>query len=264
MTPGLRVERPEPGVALVVLDRPSHLNALDDGLLLDELPDAVADLARDDGVRAVVITGEGRGFCAGADLDCSGFTQPTAARAEEFMRRSHRTPVALRRLAKPTIAALKGPVVGAGFGLALACDFRFSSDDVRIGSPFVTMGLVPDYGVTYFLPRLIGTDRALDLLLTGRLVGAEEAARLGLVTRLCPDVMEESLAFAATLAAAPPLALAATRANTYRSMDLDLETEVGEEVRTQAIAIFGSEFPERFSQWKQGIRGRGPRPGAGG
>jgi enoyl-CoA hydratase len=256
--PGLRIERPADGVALLLLDREASLNALDDDLLLHELPDALAQLGDDDDVRAVVISGEGRAFCAGADLGCSGFAQPTAVEADTFMQRSHRSPVRVRGLRQPTIAALKGPVVGAGLGLALSCDFRFAGPELSIGSPFISMGLVPDFGVTYFLPRLIGTERALDLLLTGRLLGPEEALALGLVSRLCDDVVTESIEFATTLAAAPPAAAATTRRNVYRSMELSLEAEILEqEVRSQSIALFGSEFRELFAKWKDRVKARG-------
>ena len=258
---GLRIDRPADGVAVLTLDRASSLNALDDDLLLRELPGALAELADDDEVRAVVITGEGRAFCAGADLGCSGFSQPSAIEAEAFMQRSHRTPVRVRGLGQTTIAALKGPVIGAGLGLALACDFRFAGPELTIGSPFITMGLVPDYGVTYFLPRLIGTERALDLLLTGRLIGAEEALAYGLVSRVCDDVVAEAVTFATTLAEAPPAAAAMTRRNVYRSLELGLEAEILEqEVRAQSVALFGSEFRERFAKWKDQVRERKRAP----
>jgi len=253
---GLRVERPIEGVALVTLTRPERLNALDDELLLRALPDTFAGLATDSSVRAVVVTGQGRGFCAGADLDCSGFSQPTPLEAAEFTARTHRTPVNVRRLPQPTIAAVNGPAVGAGFGLALACDLRYAGPGARLGAPFASMGLVPDFGVSYFLPRVVGTASALDLLLTGRLVGAEEALALGLVSRVEKDVVAAALETAGVLAAMPPWAVATTKANVYRSMELDLVGEVLEqEVRAQAVALHGSEFPDRFRAWRERVKG---------
>lgn len=256
----LRVEHPADGVALVTLNRPERLNALDDELLLRSLPGTFADLAEDESVRAVVVTGEGRAFCAGADLECSGFVQPSPLEAAEFTARSHRTPVNVRRLQQPTIAAVNGPAVGAGFGLALACDLRYAGPEARFGAPFAAMGLVPDFGVSYFLPRAVGTAAALDVLLTGRLVGAEEALDLGLVSRVEPDVVAAAIETATTLAAMPPFALATTKANVYRAMELDLVGEVLEqEVRAQAVALHGSEFPERFAAWREKVRGGAPR-----
>lgn len=255
---GLHVERPADGVALVVLERPRHLNALDDDLLLRTVPGTFAELAADRSVRAVVVTGAGRGFCAGADLGSTGFSQPTPTEAEQFIRRTHHGPVAVRSIPQPTVAAVNGPAVGAGLGLALACDLRFAAPSARFGAPFVSMGLVPDYGVSYFLPRVVGTATALDILLTGRLVDADEALGVGLVSRVCGDVVAEAVETAAALAANPPHATALTKANVYRSLELDLRTEVLEqEVRAQALALHGSEFPDRFAAWRERVLGGG-------
>jgi enoyl-CoA hydratase/carnithine racemase len=255
-TSGLRVDRPADGVAQVTLTRPQRLNAFDDDLLLHALPATFAELGEDETVRAIVVTGEGRGFSAGADLDCSGFTQPSPTEAATFVRATHRTPVIVRSLQKPTIAAVNGSAVGAGFGLALACDLRLASPSARMGAGFVSMGLVPDYGVSYFLPRVVGTAVALDMLFTGRLADAEEALRLGLVSRISDDVVGDAVELAVTFAANPPQAMAMTKRNVYRSMELGLEAEILEqEVRAQALALHGSEFPDRFAAWKQKIQG---------
>jgi enoyl-CoA hydratase/carnithine racemase len=254
--PGVRIEQPADGVALVVLNRPERLNAFDDDLLLRTLPATFTRLGDDQAVRAIVVTGEGRGFSAGADLDCSGFTQPSPTEAAMFVRATHRTPVIVRSLEKPTIAAVNGSAVGAGFGLALACDLRLASADARMGAGFVAMGLVPDYGVSFFLPRVVGTAVALDLLFTGRLADAEEALGLGLVSRICDDVVGDAIELATAFAANPPQAMAMTKRNVYRSMELSLEAEILEqEVRAQALALHGSEFPERFVAWKRKIQG---------
>jgi enoyl-CoA hydratase/carnithine racemase len=253
---GLRIEHPHDGVVLLTLNRPDQLNALDDELLLRALPDTFAGLAADATVRAIVVTGQGRGFCAGADLDCSGFAQATALEAADFTARTHRTPVNVRRLPQPTIAAVNGPAVGAGFGLALACDIRYAGPGARLGAPFASMGLVPDFGVSYFLPRILGTAGALDLLLSGRLVGADEALALGLVSRIEEDVVGAALETARVFASMPPWAVKTTKANVYRSMELDLVGEVLEqEVRAQAVALHGSEFPERFRAWREQVMG---------
>jgi enoyl-CoA hydratase/carnithine racemase len=253
---GLRIEHPYDGVVLLTLNRPDQLNALDDELLLRVLPDTFAELAADASVRAVVVTGQGRGFCAGADLDCSGFSQATALEAADFTARTHRTPVNVRRLPQPTIAAVNGPAVGAGFGLALACDIRYAGPKARFGAPFAVMGLVPDFGVSYFLPRIMGTAAALDLLLSGRLVGADEALGLGLVSRIEEDVVTAAVEAARVFASMPPWAVKTTKANVYRSMELDLVGEVLEqEVRAQAVALHGSEFPDRFRAWRDQVKG---------
>jgi enoyl-CoA hydratase/carnithine racemase len=253
---GLRIERPADGVALVVLDRPARLNAFDDELLLESLPNLFGKLDADDTVRCAVLTGAGRGFSAGADLDSSGFAQPTAIEAEQFTVNSHRTPVSIRRAATPSIAAINGPAVGAGLGLALACDIRFAGADARLGAPFVTMGLVPDFGVSYFLPRIVGTDRALELLLTGRLLDAQESLELGLVSRIVDDVVGAAVELATTIASMPPWAVTRTRANVYRALELGVEAEVLElEPRSQGAALHGSEFRDRFSEYRARIMG---------
>lgn len=251
----LIVEHPAEGVVVLTLNRPERLNALDDALLTEILPDTFRDLDRDQDVRAVVVTGAGGAFSSGADLDSSGFTQPTATDAERFVRRTHATPVLVRRLRKPTIAAVEGAAVGAGFGLALACDLRFASPTVRLGAPFVSMGIVPDYGVSYFLPRVVGTAHALDILYSGRLVEADEALRLGLVSRITDRPREEAVEMATLLAGLPSHAVESTRSNVYRAMELALEVEILEqEPRAQAVALRGAEFPERFAAWKARIR----------
>lgn len=255
----LRIERPAPGVAMIVLARPDRLNALDDGLLLG-LPGVLHELDADSEVAAIVITGEGRGFSAGADLEGSGLSQPTAIEAEMFTRATHQTPVAIRSLGKPSVAAVNGVAVGAGLGLALACDIRVAGRGARFGAPFVSMGLVPDYGVSYFLPRVVGTAHAIEMLLTGRLVEADEALSIGLVSRVVDDPVANSVALAATMAAGPAHAVRTTRGNVYRGMELGLEAEVLEqEVRAQAVALKGSEFAARFEDYRSRILSRSHR-----
>lgn len=253
---GLRVDRRDDGVALVTLDRPDRLNALDDALLTGGLLHTFESLDADADVRAIVLTGEGRGFCAGADFESQGFAQPSPTEAEQYVRRTHRAPAALRAMDTPSVAAVNGPAAGAGLGLALACDLRLAGTAAMFSAPFTTMGLVPDFGVTYFLPRVVGTAWALDLLLTGRSIGAEEAERIGLVSRVCANVVAEALEVGATVAAQPPHAVTMTRRNTYRSLELDLDSEVLEqEPRAQAIALQGSEFPDRFAAWRDRVQG---------
>lgn len=251
----LRLETPVEGVALLTLDRPERLNALDNELLEHLLTDTFRDLGDDASVRAIVVTGEGRAFSAGADLDSAGFGQPTVLDSARYVRQSHRTPVAVRKVGKPTIAAVNGPAIGAGFGLALACDLRIASPAALFGAPFVGMGLVPDYGVSFFLPRVVGTANALDIVLTARMVEAEEALALGIVSRIADDVVEAACELAGQIAANPPHAVMSARANIYRSLELDIEAEILEqEPRAQAVALFGPEFKERFTAYKQRIQ----------
>ena len=251
---GVTLSTPRDGVALVTLDRPDRMNALDDDLLVRSLPDTFDQLAVDPSVRVVVVTGAGRGFCAGADLDCAGFRQPDTLAAEAFMRASHRTPAAIRAMPQPSIAAVNGAAVGAGLGLALACDVRYAAPQAKLGAPFVAMGLVPDFGVSYFLPRLVGTDAALELLLSGRLVDGVEAARLGMVSRVTDDPLAAALDWAEVVAGMPPAAVAATRSNVYRGLEVDLATDLQSlEIRAQVGALFGDEFRQRFDAYRQAL-----------
>lgn len=253
MTRNIRIEKPSDSVALVALSRPERLNALDQELF-DRLPETFERLADDRSVRAVVLTGDGRGFCAGADLDSEAFSSTGVA--EDWIRQVQRSPVLLRRLPQPSIAAVNGPAVGAGLGLALACDIRFASEQATFSTPFVRMGLVPDFGVSYFLPRVVGSALALDMLLGGRVVKAQEALALGLVSRVCDDALAAALETAETLAAMPPRAAEITREMIYRSPDLDLETAIlVEEARNQAAALDGPEFSERFAAWREQATG---------
>jgi len=257
---GLRVERPDEGVARVVLDRPKRRNALDDDLLLRTLPGALADLGADESVRVVIVTGTDPDFCAGADLECSGLEQPSPVASERFMTASHRTPLLLRSMPKPTIAAVNGAAVGAGLGIALACDIRLAGPRARFIAPFLRMGLPPDFGTSYFLPQAVGASTAMELFLTARPVGAEEAARLRLVSRVVEDVQAEALELARVIAANPAGAVAMTKRNVFGSLERGPEEAVlDHEVRSVAIALHGEEFAKMLAAWRAQIMGSGSR-----
>jgi enoyl-CoA hydratase/carnithine racemase len=250
----LTIER-DGGIALVTLRRPERRNALDDRLLIDELGGAWAELAEDLDTSVVVLTGEGEAFCAGADLkECTGFRRPDVADAEDFTRATLEPVVALHQLPQLTIAAVNGAAVGAGFGLALACDLRILSPSARFMAPFIHMALVPDYGLSYLLPRLVPMHVALDIMLTGRFVAAEEAVSLGLASRLADDPVAAALEYAGLVAAAPKRAVRVTKRALYRAMTLDMpEAVLIEEARSQAVALHGPEFPERYAAWQEQI-----------
>jgi 2-(1,2-epoxy-1,2-dihydrophenyl)acetyl-CoA isomerase len=203
------------GIATITLNRPEVLNALD-GTLADEIAKSVTQANGDPAVRCIVITGAGRAFCAGADL------KPI----EEFYRRGERAPVGdilrdrynpmidpIVNADKPVIAAVNGVAAGAGASLALACDFRIAGDKAKFFQAFIKIGLIPDSGATHFLPRLVGTAKALELAMLGDIIDAAEALRLGLVTKVVPQgsLVEETRAFATRLAAGPTKAYALTR-----------------------------------------------------
>jgi len=241
---GIRVERPRDGVTLVVIDRPDRYNAVDEPLLVG-LAGLVEGLADDPATRAVVVCGAGSAFCTGGDLDLLRrvATAPVDA-AEDVLRRAQRAAVTLRRLPQPTIAAINGPVAGAGLGLALACDIRIASPTATFNAPLIHMGLVPDMGVTWLLPRLVDVGVALELLLSGRQIEAGEAHSLGLVTRLSDDPVGIALAMAATFAAMPPKAVTVTKVLLHRALGRDLESAVAAEAQEQAAALHRRGVPE--------------------
>lgn len=256
----LIVERRPEHVAVVRLNRPERMNALDDDLLCHLLPSAVAELDEDPEVHVIVITGQGPAFCGGADLEgCSAFDAIGDAKAsEDFIRWTCELPVKLRTMRTPSIAAVNGPAVGAGFGLALACDWRFVGTAAFFTSPFIEMGLVPDYGLSYFLPRLVGIQAALDIMVTARRVGAREALELGIAWRVGDDPVGDALAYAEQLARRPVRAVQVTRRALYDSEGRDVVSEIlQDEARTQAIAMNGEEFRSLFAAYRRGIGSRG-------
>ena len=210
MTEGLRVEVDGP-VATLTLDRPDALNALTVPVKV-ALREALESLAADRSVRAVILTGAGRAFCAGQDL--AEREQPDAAPLEVEVRERYNPIIrTLRSMGQPVIAAVNGVAAGAGASLAFACDIRLAAEDARFVLAFGRIGLVPDSGATWFLPRLVGSAKAAELALIGDPVDAAEALRLGLVSRVVPGdrLMAEARALADRLAEGAPLALSLTK-----------------------------------------------------
>lgn len=242
----VRIER-DGAVGTVWLDRPEKLNAFA-GTMREEIGDAVAELGEDSGVRAILVTGEGRGFCAGADVN---YLDELVAEGNEddfvkLLESGERVVRTIRSLAVPVIAAINGPAAGGGANLALACDLRIMADTASIGQTFVRIGLHPDWGGTFFLPRLVGEARALELMWSGRMVGADEALELGLVQRVVPAdrFRDESAEWARQMAAAPPLAVGRIKAAVQDSAGADLETMLEREMESQ-LECFRSEDATR-------------------
>lgn len=254
---GLRVSQPLDGVTLLTIDRPERRNALDEPMLL-ELPELLDALGADTTTRAVVVSGAGSAFCAGGDLDV--IRSAAAAPPEwtkQFLTRALRPSLSLHRLPQPTIAAINGPVAGAGLGLALACDLRVAAPAATFSTPFINMGLVPDMGLSWLLPRLVGFETALELLLSGRRMEAGEAKDVGLVSRICDDPVRLALGLAARYAAMPSGAAATTKAMLRRAMEQDLEAAILAEVHHQSAALHGPEFADRYAGWRTDVTGAG-------
>lgn len=214
------------GVGTIVLNRPARKNAFTMEMI-DAWASILVAARTDPDVRVIVVTGAGDAFCSGVDLgqfDSDGQTPLERKRA--LADRIHRVAYALEDLDKPVIAAVNGVAVGAGMDMALMCDMRLAARSARFSEGYIRVGLVPGDGGCYYLPRLVGISKALELLLTGDFIGAEEAERLGIVNHVIDDdALPTAVAeLASKLAAAPPVAVAMIKRATYQSTRSDLRT----------------------------------------
>jgi 2-(1,2-epoxy-1,2-dihydrophenyl)acetyl-CoA isomerase len=225
------------GVGTVTLNRPERLNTLTLPTI-GRLLEALDQVSADDSVRAVVLAGRGRVFCAGADQ--AEMIERGPQEWEPIVRRYLDPVRALVRMEKPVVAALHGDTVGGGLGLAMACDFRIAAAGIRLGAPFTPIGLAGcDMSAGWFLPRLVGLGAASDLMFTGRLVPADEALALGLLHRVVEKeaFAAEVAAFAAKLAAGPPIAHRWTKRALHRSLGVDMDSEFEFEIFAQVQCI---------------------------
>ena len=236
------LERPEPGIACLALNRPRQKNALDleiRELLLGYLEEAIEDAS----VRAIVIYGKGGTFCAGGDITTMKDTSPAAARAR--MQRGHRFVRRLYACEKPVVAAVEGFAVGAGAGLALLADCIVMGEGATMGFPFFKIGLIPDWGILHTLPRRVGVGRAKQLLLQARMVKAPEALSLGMCDQVVGNdgVLDAALVQARVFAAQPAHAFALVKRQLHlfpTELDLSLETET----MGQALSFGTADFEE--------------------
>lgn len=229
----LLLERDGP-VATVTIHRPAVLNAMSLETL-DELNRAIEALGKDDAVRVIVITGAGeKAFVAGADINELARQSPTSGR--EHAIRGQQVFDRIEHLGKPVIAALNGYTLGGGCELAMSCTLRVAADTAKLGQPEINLGLIPGYGGSQRLARLVGAGRALELMLTGQQISAQEAHRLGLVNRVVPaaDLKDEVRALAALLASKPPIAMRYI----IEAVNLGLQMSLAEGLRFEAT-LFG-------------------------
>ena len=250
MTDGLRVDVDGP-VATITLDRPEALNALTVPVKV-ALREALERLAVDRAVRAVILTGAGRAFCAGQDL--AEREGPDAAPLDvELRERYNPIILALRAMGQPVIAAVNGVAAGAGASIAFACDLRIAAADARFVLAFGRLGLVPDSGATWFLPRLIGQARAAELALVGDPISADEALRIGLVSRVVPkdELLPQARALADRIAAGAPMAVALTKGALERAASIDLETALEGEAKLQGIAGASADHAEGLAAFRE-------------
>jgi enoyl-CoA hydratase len=242
----LRVERREDGVVVLTLDNPDQRNAMSDEMTASWVA-AVDELVGDPTVRAVVVTGEGTAFCSGGNTSWIA-SEPDASvdHLRTRMIAFYRAWLSIRRLEVPTIAAVNGHAIGAGLCLALACDLRYAADGAKLGVPFVKLGMHAGMAATYLLPNVVGPGHARDLLLTGRVVGAEEALRLGLVSRVVPrdSFLDEVLATAGEIAATAPIPSRLTTVALRDGGHADFEAAVQWEALAQPVTLATADLQE--------------------
>jgi enoyl-CoA hydratase/carnithine racemase len=242
----LRVERLRDGVALLTLDNPGQRNAMS-APMTAAWEEAITGIAGDPQVRAVVVTGAGSAFCSGGDPAwIAGEPDAPVDRLRTRMMRFYRAWLSVRDLEVPTIAAVNGPAVGAGLCLALACDIRYAAASARMSVPFVRLGMHAGMAATYTLPNVVGEARARELLLTGRMVDAEEALRIGLVSEVTADetFLDEVLDRAAGIAATAPVASRLTKVALRDGGHADFETALQWEALAQPVTLATEDLQE--------------------
>ena len=258
----LRLERPSEGVVLLTLDNPDQRNAMSDEMTSSWVA-AIDEIAQDPGVRAVVVTGEGSAFCSGGNTSwIASEPDATVDRLRDRMLPFYRAWLSIRRLEVPTIAAVNGHAIGAGLCLAMACDIRYAAAGAKMGVPFTKLGMHPGMTATYLLPNIVGPAHARDLLLTGRIVEADAALRLGLVSRVLDPAsfLDEVLTTAADVASTAPIPSKLTKVALRDGGHADWESAIQWEALAQPITMATEDLQEgiRAAQEKRSpvFRGR--------
>lgn len=251
------LSRVENGIGVLTLNRPERFNCISVAML-DQLIGKLDAQLKDDAVKAIVLTGAGKAFCAGADQ-----AEMIERDAQEWEYLVERYLVPVRMIAaadKPVIAALNGDTVGGGLGLAIACDMRIAVDSARFCAPFVAIGLAGcDMSCGYFLPRLVGMGRATEMMMTARFVKADEAERIGLVNRLASadELAEAAQKLAQQLAQKSPIAMGWTKRAIRRSMDIPMNSEFDYEVLAQVQCLQTKEHKEALRLYQESMMGKG-------
>ena len=249
--------RKDEGIAAIVFNRPERGNAINEQML-DELSLAIDEVNNDEDTRVLVLTGAGRGFCGGGDIgrmgEDSAFSNVKPEKMRQFIIQSAQNVTRkLRAIEIPTIAMVNGFAVGGGFDYACACDIRMGSENSRFASAFVRVGLIPETGGSYFLPRIVGISKALEILFTGRWVEAEEAEKIGLLNRLVPakDLKNETTELARQLAKAPPISIRMTKQLVNTGLEVCLEETLSKAAAYQAIASASWDHKEGIVAWRE-------------
>ena len=237
-------------ITTITLNRPEKLNAFS-GTMREELLAALQTAERDGGTRVVVITGAGRAFCAGGDIEYMASLQKSGDREAfgKLLDAGARVVLQIAEMSKPVIAAINGVAAGAGCNLALACDYRIASDQAKLGETFIRIGLHPDWGGSWLLPRLVGRSRALELMMTGRMVSADEALSIGMINRIAKDLQRETEGLAESIASGPPEIIAAVKRSLRDSEKNDLRAQLDLERGIQLSAFNSDEAIARIANF---------------
>jgi enoyl-CoA hydratase len=237
----------ENNIAIVIFNRPKALNALNSSLL-NEFSGVLKKIANDESIRVLVLTGAGdKAFVAGADIN--ELAECDTLSGKHFSKAGHETIGRLNTLSIPVIAAVNGYALGGGSEIALACDFIYAAENAMFGLPEITLGLIPGFGGTQRLPRLIGSNRAKELIFTGRMISAAEAEKLGMVNRICPPetLMEETLKTASNIAVKGRVSLREAKQAINAGMDVDLASGCNIEINAFSLCMASIDAKEGTS-----------------
>lgn len=251
---------PESHIARLILNRPERRNAFND-LMMDELGDAIEDVEADDSIRVLILTGEGRAFSAGGDLESlkggkepGGWVSENVDDIRRSFKRVQRFILALQRMEKPVIAMINGAAVGAGFDLACVCDIRIGSPQARFMVAYVRIGLFPGFGGTWLYTRALGSlGKAAELLFTGDFLEAEEAYRMGFLQKLVPEEELEAatMEMARKIANGPPIAIRLSKLMLYKGLEFDLETAMKMAAAAETITLTSRDHAEGTAAFRE-------------
>jgi enoyl-CoA hydratase/carnithine racemase len=253
MTDKLKFEVRDDKVALITFNNPDKLNAFSIEML-EAYIDRLRECGDRDDIRCVVITGEGRGFCSGGDTGGMGGAQTTVTAVKSGLwDRIQKISQEIQNLDKPVLAAVNGVAVGAGMDMALHCDIRYAAKSARFAETYVRMGLVPGNGACWFLPRIIGVQKALELLWTSKFVDAEEAKNIGLVLDVFDDdqLLDRVLEIASGIAAGAPISVRLIKRLVYQNQNMDLRSSLDMVSSHMTLARMSEDHVEAISAWRE-------------
>ncbi len=241
--------------AVITLNRPDKFNAYTTEMY-EKLPEILNDISKNDKIKAVVITGAGKGFCSGSDVVSrlgGDLQNEEKVGPTENIRQIEDLTNLFGNFAKPVISAVNGVAVGAGLSTALISDIRIASEKARFGAVWVKMGLIPDMGATYYLPRIVGVSKAIEMTLTGEIIDAQEALRIGLVNKIVPheQLMDKALEMAENIASGPSVAIKLAKRALHRAPNNDLQMQMDYECYAQFFCRQTYDHKEGINAYKE-------------